>query len=105
MKIIVEQEYGYCYWLWEVKAASHTGLKRYFSKQVADRGDEWYCTGNPEDHLTIGEWKKISHEDYRAMVDSSDYYAHAHIHQGDDSHLAFREEIERLGGIDLGEIA
>ncbi len=104
VKIVVEQEYGFRYWLWEVKASSRTGVKGYFRKQTADRGDQWYCTGNPEDHLTIGEWKKISYDDYKTMVDSGEYDAHAHIHQGDDSHLVFKEEIERLGGIDSEEV-
>ena len=102
MKIIVEEEYGYRYWLWELKASSKTGVERHFNKTTGASGnDYWYCTGKPEDHFTIGEWKQLEFPEYKVIIDNDDYDAAAHIHQNDDSWISFRDD--PIHCIDAGE--
>tara|TARA_R100000234_G_C4907694_1_gene138481 strand:- start:201 stop:491 length:291 start_codon:yes stop_codon:yes gene_type:complete len=95
MKILVEEEYGYRYWLWEVKTKTEDALQEYFKKVVKmgetdDANEWWYCIGVPSDHF-IGEWKQLEWEEYKVLFDSTDYNGVAHIHQNDDSWININE--------------
>lgn len=85
MKIVVEEEYGYRYWLWEVKTKAKNALDEYFRRVIEPvENDYWYCTGVPSDHF-IGEWKQLDFEDYKNLVNSKEYDGEAHIHENNDS--------------------
>ena len=91
IKIVVEEEYGYRYWLWEVKTKTSDALKGYFWNVIESGEDEyWYCTGVPSDHF-IGEWKQLDFEDYKNLIDSKEYDGDAHIHENNDSWIKFSE--------------
>ena len=93
MKIIVEEEYGYRYWLWNIKASSAEGLEKYFNSVALAPG--FYCSGTPDKHLTEGEWTEIDWEEYKTHMDKNDFDGHVHIHQDDDSHIKFRTDYQR----------
>ena len=94
LRILVEEEYGYRYWLWEVNAKSKQGIALHF-RSVVDKGDTdyWYCSGTPSEWFS-GDWKEIEFREYRDMRDKQDFDALAHVHQDDDSHIHFREDSE-----------
>jgi len=92
MKILVEEEYGYRYWLWEVKTKTKNAIQKYFEKVVkmGDVDDEyWYCTGLPSDHF-IGEWKQLEWEEYKTLVDIDEHDGAAHIHEQHDSWIGIK---------------
>ena len=85
IKIVVEEEYGYRYWLWEVKTKTKNALDGYFRKVIEPKEDGyWYCTGVPSDHF-IGEWKQLEWKEYKSLIDNEDYDCSAHIHEHHDS--------------------
>ena len=93
MRILVEEEYGYRYWLWEVNSKSKDGLESYFNDVIAPGKDEyWYCTGTPKDHF-VGEWKQLEWEEYRTLIDNDEHDGSAHIHEHHDSWIGFSELI------------
>ena len=88
-KIIVEEEYGYRYWLWEINTKAEKSIEGYFRKVIGSGLDGyWYCVGEPKEHF-IGEWKQLDYEDYKVLVDTEDYDAVAHIHEHHDSWIKF----------------
>ena len=85
MKIVVEEEYGYRYWLWEVKTKTSDALEKYFRDAIRPVKDGyWYCKGVPSDHF-IGEWKQLEWEEYKTLIDNGEYDGSAHIHEHHDS--------------------
>jgi len=87
MKILVEEEYGYRYWLWEISGpdVSDDTLGVYFRDTIRPvKNGYWYCTGVPSDHF-IGEWKQLEWEEYKTLIDNEDYDGAAHIHEHHDS--------------------
>ena len=99
MRILVEEEYGYRYWSWEMEGpdVSRQNLETYFAEVVKasdDIDDEyWYCTGVPADHFG-GEWKELEWEEYRTRLECDEWDACAHIHEHHDSHIGFKGELE-----------
>tara|TARA_Y100001973_G_C5128992_1_gene296696 strand:+ start:326 stop:613 length:288 start_codon:yes stop_codon:yes gene_type:complete len=91
MKIVVEEEYGYRYWLWEVKTKTKDSLEGYFQNVIEPGKDGyWYCTGVPSNHF-IGEWKQLEWEEYKTLVDNDDFDGSAHIHEHHDSWIGLNE--------------
>lgn len=87
MKLIVEEEYGFRYWLWNVEGTKDeiqslfkkvTGIPTYY----AERGD------------LGGEWKQVEWEECRELADSGEYDGFAHIHNDDDSKLHWNSNLE-----------
>ena len=92
MKIIVEEEYGFKYWLWTVDGydVSKKSLQEYFYNQT---GVETFYSGMSNGGIPgqfIGEWKELEWEDYRNYINRADYDAYAHIHTCDDSSLIWK---------------
>ena len=94
IRILVEEEYGYRYWQWNIEEDSNEELEKYFNS-VVDKGENeyWYCTGVPQDHFN-GEWKELDWEEYRTRLECDEWDGCAHIHQNDDSHIGFKGELE-----------
>ena len=96
MRILVEEEYGYRYWSWEMEGpdVSRQNLETYFAEVVKasdDIDDEyWYCTGTPKDHF-VGEWKQLEWEEYRTLIDNDEHDGSAHIHEHHDSWIGLNE--------------
>jgi len=88
MRIIVEEEYGYKYWLWET-VNSIEFIKDLFESTV--RKKDFYCSGRPKDHLPVGVWNEITWEEYKSRIDTNTYDGHMHIHENHDSHISFPE--------------
>ncbi len=90
MTLIVEEEYGFRYWLWELRAASQVGVKRYFDRVVGKSG--FFCSGKPQEHLPLGKWTEIKYDDFHARVENNDWDGYAHIHMDDDSQIVWRQK-------------
>jgi len=88
MKIVVEEEYGWKYWLWEVNSKTPKSLKKYYESIV--KVDNFFCTGSPSDHF-IGDWKELEWEEYKNIIDSGNFDGYAHIHEDHDSDIRFGE--------------
>ena len=93
MRILVEEEYGYRYWSWEVKTSdgppSYDAMKKYFDSVTMQKN--WYCMGMPSDHF-IGEWQLLDYDDYKKQLDSNSFTAWAHIHTTEDSNFVMNME-------------
>ena len=86
--IIVEEEYGYRYWVWKVNTKTIESLQGYYNSIVQKKN--FFCRGLPEEHL-IGEWEEVEWEEWREIQLDGKYDGYAHIHQDDDSHIRFGE--------------
>ena len=95
MKIIVEHEYGWKYWVWEIDAHWN---------EVTDLLDEkinrehWYASSDLSLQFPEGEWTEVEWEIYKTAIDEGEYDAWCHLHQHDDSKYALAEDIEFTNG-------
>jgi len=83
MKIIIDEEFGYRYWLWDVDA-SFDDIYDIVSEKLLD--PEFFATNLPE-QFPYGYWTSMEFDEYRKMVDNDDYDAYGHLHTHDDSYL------------------
>jgi len=90
MKILVEEEYGFKYWLWEVDASWN---------EITDLLDEkinrsfWYSSNLPS-QFPDGTWEELVWEDYRELLFGEEFDAWCHLHTNEDSKYCLREEME-----------
>jgi len=94
LKIIVEEEYGYKYWLWNVdeQSVSEEELVKYFKEKTSN---ETFYSGIPRlPEQFLGEWKELDWEEYKLHIDTNDYDAQSHIHTFMDSHIRFVKQAE-----------
>ncbi len=89
IRILVEEEYGYRHWIWDVKATSHEALNTYFSSVV--EAEDFFVSGKPNKHF-IGEWTEIDYETYKEEGMIQNWDAWAHIHMNEDSNIRFYNE-------------
>lgn len=90
MTILVEEEYGFKYWLWEVDASW---------SEITDKLDEkinrthWYSSNLPF-QFPDGVWTEIEYEEYRRLLFGEEFDAWCHLHTNEDSKYALREQME-----------
>ncbi len=90
MTILVEEEYGFKYWLWEVDASW---------SEITDKLDEkinrehWYSSNLPF-QFPDGVWTEIEYEEYRHLLFDEEFDAWCHLHTNEDSKYALREQME-----------
>ena len=88
MKLIaVEEEYGYKYWLWVITGTEEQIIDFFYE---ATGAEPYYAEKEP----LGGEWKELTYEQYKAVIESDVWDGHAHIHTHDDSDIGFRKEWE-----------
>ena len=98
MKILVEEEYGFKYWLWEIDAQWN---------EITDLLDEkinrvfWYSSNLPS-QFPDGTWEELEWENYRELLFGEEFDAWCHLHTHDDSKYALREQME-IGSYDETE--
>ena len=89
MRILVEEEYGYRYWLWEDNRELDVVIQDFY-KLV--KLDGFFFTG--PDQLG-GEWKEVSHDEWSKLAEEKSYHAVAHVHENHDSYiLAFDKNLD-----------
>lgn len=84
MKLIVEEEYGFKYWFWNVEGTKeeiHSNFKKVTSVPTyyAERGD------------LGGAWQEVEWEEWRDFAESGEHDGFAHIHNHDDSKLYWND--------------
>ena len=80
MRLIVEEEYGFKYWLWNVEGTKED-VKRIFDEKTSCPA---YYSGRS---VLGGSWQEVEWEEWRDVADSDEYDGFAHIHTEDDSKL------------------
>ena len=88
MTILVDEEYGFAYWLWEPEVIGEN-LVRLF-QQVVLTDEKFFVDENYKKRLG-GIWTRINYEKRQEIVVSNEFDAHAHLHESDDSYLTFPE--------------
>ncbi len=89
MKILVEEEYGYRYWVWTpMSDVFDIVLEEFKSTTGAER---YYCTSPKMDF--DGYWEEVSFDEWGSMYDRGEYDAYAHIHETNDSNIIERKEM------------
>ena len=90
MKILVEEEYGYKYWLWEVDATWEE--VKYNLDEKINR-THWYASNLPF-QFPDGEWTEIEYEEYRRILLGDEFDVWCHLHTQEDSKYNLLEEME-----------
>ena len=111
-KILVEEEYGWKYWLWEIDTVGII-CHLYFSRYLLT--DEWseieaYFKEvvSPEEFLCrnvkkqfLGKWTELVYEEYQTFLNNQFYDGIAHVHMNDDSWIREKEETPSAEGFVL----
>ena len=85
MKLIVEEEYGYKYWVWTVEGTADE-IQKQFKKKTS-------CPDYYADRSGLGGvWEEVSWEEWRDIASSNEYDGFAHIHENHDSELNWNDE-------------
>ncbi len=90
MTILVEEEYGFKYWLWEVDAG-WTEIKDKLDEKI--NRDHWYSSNLPF-QFPDGVWTEIEYEEYRRLLFGEEFDAWCHLHTQEDSKYALKEQME-----------
>ncbi len=90
MTILVEEEYGFKYWLWEVDAG-WPEIKDKLDEKI--NRDHWYSSNLPF-QFPDGIWNEIEYEEYRRMLFGEEFDAWCHLHTQEDSKYALKEQME-----------
>ncbi len=90
MTILVEEEYGFKYWLWEVDAG-WPEIKDKLDEKI--NRDHWYSSNLPF-QFPDGVWTEIEYEEYRRMLFGEEFDAWCHLHTQEDSKYALKEQME-----------
>ena len=84
MRLIVEEEYGFKYWLWDVEGTKEDVLSNF--KKVTS-----VPTYDAERDKLGGSWQEVEWEEWRDIGAFGEYDGYAHIHNHDDSKLHWNE--------------
>ena len=87
MQVLVDEEYGFAYWLWKPEVEGEN-LVRHF-QQVVLTDEKFFVDENYKKRLG-GTWTRINYEKRQEIIDSYEFDAHAHLHESDDSYLTLR---------------
>jgi len=90
MRLLVEEEYGFKYWLWEVDAG-WPEIKDKLDEKI--NRDHWYSSNLPF-QFPDGVWTEIEYEEYRRMLFGEEFDAWCHLHTQEDSKYALKEQME-----------
>ena len=82
-KVLVEQEYGWKYWLW-TSNGTFDKMKEHFRDVINKNGKEYFCH-SPEKDFN-GEWQEIDYDRYRQLI-KEDFDGWAHVHEYLDSKI------------------
>ena len=86
MRILVEEEYGFKYWVWEIEDTVDS-IVAHFNEVTSE--ENYYSgtsKGGVEEQFN-GSWEQIEWEQFRVMCDAGNYDMLAHVHTNDDSNI------------------
>jgi|TARA_R110000822_G_scaffold15256_1_gene52790 hypothetical protein len=86
MKILVDEEYGFSYWLWEPEVNGEN-LVRLF-QQVVLTDEKFFVNDNYKKQLG-GTWEKLDYEEFDRILGLKECEAYAFLHDSEDSFLTF----------------
>ena len=90
MRILVEEEYGFKHWLWEVDA-TWDEIKYNLDEKI--NRTHWYASNLPY-QFPDGDWTEIDHEEYRRLLYGDECDVWCHLHTEDDSEYKLFEEMD-----------
>ena len=90
MTILVEEEYGFKYWLWEVDS-NWNEIKHNLDEKI--NRQHWYASNLPF-QFPDGVWTEIEYEEYRELLHGEEFDAWCHLHTQEDSKYALKEQLE-----------
>jgi len=94
LRMLVDEEYGYKYWLWEVDA-SWEDVKDILEQKInAKHFYSGASNGGLPNHFPDGDWVEITYEDYVEMRKAREFDAIGMLHTEDDSWYAAEEDIQ-----------
>jgi len=91
MRILIDQEYGWKYWLWT--PPTYTEIDRLVDKMTWSL--EYDLDFNPANFIeedTSGTWKELQYEEFVSIRKSREWDAIGHFHEHDDSWLALEKD-------------
>ena len=96
VKILIEEEYGYKYWLWEIDAPWED-IEDLLNDKI--KGEEYFYSGMSSKgglpgQFPDGDWKEIHWEDWLAMRKAREFDAIGMLHEDHDSWYASEEDVE-----------
>ena len=91
MTILVEEEYGFKYWLWEVDAG-WTEIKDKLDEKI--NRTHWYSSNLPF-QFPDGTWTELPYEDYRRTLYGDEFDAWCHLHTQEDSEYRLIEDMNK----------
>jgi len=97
MEILVEEEYGWKYWLWKIDIDEWSEIEAYFKEVVSP--EEFLC-GNVQKQF-LGKWTELVYEEYQTFLNNRFYDGIAHVHMNDDSWIQEKEETPSAEGFVL----
>jgi len=84
-KVLVEQEYGWKYWLW-TSNGTFEEMKEHFRGVIKKKGTEYSCNSPEKDFG--GKWEELDYDRYREYMDGErDLDGWAHVHEYLDSKI------------------
>tara|TARA_R110002074_G_scaffold131168_2_gene273472 strand:- start:3189 stop:3491 length:303 start_codon:yes stop_codon:yes gene_type:complete len=86
MKILVDEEYGFAYWLWKPEVEGEN-LVRLF-QQVVLADEKFFVNDNYKKRLG-GTWEKLDYEEFDRILGLKACEAYAFLHDSEDSFLTF----------------
>lgn len=94
MKMLVEEEYGFKYWLWEVDATWEEVKDILDTKTKAKHFYSGLSNGGLSGQFSDGNWEEIPYEEFIRLRIARDFDAIGHLHTQDDSWYASEEEVK-----------
>ena len=88
MRMIVEEEYGYRYWTWNVDG-TRQDIQCKFNEAISVPG--YYAE---RDNLD-GEWNEVEYSEWHKRVMDNDFDGYVHLHEDHDSEIHWRNTNEK----------
>ena len=99
--ILVDEEFGYRYWLWISPIDNIAEINTHFNWVVND--PKFFCE-HPEKHF-YGTWIELESTKYHQLLENHHHFPLvAHIHESDDSCLAFNYHTKEVSDEALEEM-
>jgi hypothetical protein len=89
MKILVEEEYGWRYWVWTPESDDYNAVREEF--ETVTSKENYFCLISPRVDFG-GQWDEVEHEEWMRVYQSGDFTATAHLHDESDSVITERKE-------------
>lgn len=81
-RILVDEEYGYRFWLWEPEQENAGDLYEHFDDRI-----EYLMKVNDPSKCFSGSWEPLTDKEWKEIREGGTYEGSAHVHDPDTSQL------------------